>query len=221
IDEGPPVVVEEVAVSLGGTALAPAERERLLGALPIARGAVFGEDAYERAVAYLRAYYRERGFARVRVRKRARVDVRQGPGGLARLRLAGRRAPARLHRARVLPPPLDRRRLPPAPLPRRAPACATGRLRGPGGRGDLHQRPHAPHAAPRVRATARAHGLRLLPPRVRLALGREPGGRAPAPRPAAPLRPPLRRGPRPRLELDRRSPRPDARLGDERQRRAG
>src|SRR5205823_908366 len=83
IDEGPPVVVEEVAVSLGGTALAPAERERLLGALPIARGAVFGEDAYERAVAYLRAYYRERGFARARVRKRARVDVRQGRARVA------------------------------------------------------------------------------------------------------------------------------------------
>src|SRR5439155_547289 len=41
-----------------------------------ARGQVFGEDAYERAVAYLRAYYRERSFARVRVRKRAQVDVR-------------------------------------------------------------------------------------------------------------------------------------------------
>src|SRR5206468_8586595 len=51
---------------------------RLLGALPLARGAVFSEDAYERAVAYLRAYYRERGFARVQVRKRARADVRQG-----------------------------------------------------------------------------------------------------------------------------------------------
>src|SRR5436309_6842885 len=76
IDEGPPVVVEDVAVSLGGTALEPAERERLLGALPIARGQVLGADAYERAVAYLRAYYRERGFARVRVRRRAQVDVR-------------------------------------------------------------------------------------------------------------------------------------------------
>src|SRR3989441_1016892 len=76
VDEGPPVVVEDVAVSLSGTALEPVERERLLGALPIARGQVFGEDAYERAVAYLRAYYRERGFARVRVRKRAQVDVR-------------------------------------------------------------------------------------------------------------------------------------------------
>src|SRR5207244_1666768 len=37
----------------------------------------FGEDAYARAFAYLRAYYRERGFARVRVRKRAQVDVRR------------------------------------------------------------------------------------------------------------------------------------------------
>jgi len=77
IDEGPPVLVEDVAVSLGGTELAAAERERLLGALPIAAGAVFGEDAYARAFAYLRAYYRERGFARVRVRKRAQVDVRR------------------------------------------------------------------------------------------------------------------------------------------------
>src|SRR5207247_4735254 len=78
IDEGPPVVVEDVAVSLGGTALAPVERERLLGALPIARGAVFGEDAYERAVAYLRSYFRARGIALVRVRKRAWVAVRPG-----------------------------------------------------------------------------------------------------------------------------------------------
>src|SRR5439155_527995 len=104
IDEGPPVVVEDVAVSLGGTVLAPVERERLLGALPIARGAVFGEDAYERAVAYLRAYYRERGFARVRVRKRAWVDVRQGrarvayqvasgaPSVFGEVRVAGTRA---------------------------------------------------------------------------------------------------------------------------------
>ena len=104
IDEGPPVVVEDVAVSLGGTALEPAQRERLLGALPIARGQLFGEDAYERAVAYLRAYYRERGFARARVRKRARVDVRQGrarvayevasgpPSVFGEVRVAGTRA---------------------------------------------------------------------------------------------------------------------------------
>src|SRR5206468_12648709 len=51
IDEGPPVMVEDVAVSLGGTAPTPVERERLLGALPIARGQLLGEDAYERAVA--------------------------------------------------------------------------------------------------------------------------------------------------------------------------
>src|SRR5207247_1440691 len=158
-----------------------------------------------------------RGPLRRRVRHRGAAPR---PGGLARLRLPRRRAPARLHRARVLPPPLDRRRLPPAPLPRHTPACAPDRLRGPGGRGDLHQRPRALHAAPRARATTRAHGLRLLSPRVRLALGREPDGRAPAPRPGAPLRPPFRRGSRRRLELDRRSPRPDARLGDERQRRA-
>src|SRR5213078_2086068 len=97
IDEGPPVVVEDVAVSLGGTALEPAERERLLGALPIARGQVFGEDAYERAVAYLRAYYRERGFARVRVA----YEVASGPPSVfGAVRVSGTRAvdPEVVHR---------------------------------------------------------------------------------------------------------------------------
>ncbi|HYY04968.1 MAG TPA: BamA/TamA family outer membrane protein [Candidatus Limnocylindria bacterium] len=104
IEEGPPVVVEDVRLSLRGAALEPAERERLLGGLPLARGAVFGEDAYERAVAYLRAWYRERGFARVRVHKRAQVDVRQDrarvayeavsgpPSVFGEVRIAGTRA---------------------------------------------------------------------------------------------------------------------------------
>ncbi len=76
IDEGPPVVIEDVAVSLRGAPLAPAERETLLAALPLARGQVFAEDTYGRALTYLRTYYREHGFARVRVHKRAEVDVR-------------------------------------------------------------------------------------------------------------------------------------------------
>ncbi len=77
IDEGPPVLVEDVAVSLGGEPLPAAERERLLASLPLARGQVFAGDTYDRGVTYLRAYYREHGFARVRVRKRAEVDVRR------------------------------------------------------------------------------------------------------------------------------------------------
>src|SRR5204862_481848 len=55
----------------------PAERARLLGALPISPRAVFGGDAHARAVAYLRAYSREPGLARGRDRRRARVVVRQ------------------------------------------------------------------------------------------------------------------------------------------------
>src|SRR5437773_559162 len=57
-------------------AMATADRDRLLAALPLVRGQVFAQDAYDRGVTYLRAFYREHGFARVRVRKRAEVDVR-------------------------------------------------------------------------------------------------------------------------------------------------
>lgn len=75
IDEGPPVLVEDVAVVFSGAPLPAEDHDLLLAALPIARGQVFSEDAYGRAVTYLRTYYREHGFARVRVHKRTEVDV--------------------------------------------------------------------------------------------------------------------------------------------------
>lgn len=75
VDEGPPVYIESVDVVFSGVELAPEERRELLAGLPVAEGAVFTEATYETAVAYLRGYYRERGYARVTVTRRTRVDV--------------------------------------------------------------------------------------------------------------------------------------------------
>ena len=77
IEQGPPVFVESVAVSLEGAELPERERTLLLAHLPIARDQVFSEDAYARAYTYLRTYYREHGFARVQIERRAEVDVRR------------------------------------------------------------------------------------------------------------------------------------------------
>jgi outer membrane protein assembly complex protein YaeT len=77
VEEGPPVLVDEVSVSLGGVALPPVERDRLLAHLPLARGRVFTQDAYERTFTVLRTSYREHGFARVEVAREAKVDVRR------------------------------------------------------------------------------------------------------------------------------------------------
>jgi outer membrane protein assembly complex protein YaeT len=75
IEEGPPVYVVDVHVDLAGATLPEAERTRLLEDLPVARTRVFTEEAYNRAYAYLRTYYREHGYARVEVTKTATVDV--------------------------------------------------------------------------------------------------------------------------------------------------
>jgi outer membrane protein assembly complex protein YaeT len=75
IAEGPPVHVERVDVALEGVALPDREQTRLRGGLPIAPGEVFTEEAFERAFTYLHAYYREHGFARVKVTKHAEVDL--------------------------------------------------------------------------------------------------------------------------------------------------
>jgi outer membrane protein insertion porin family len=75
VEQGPPVFVESVTVSLEGAALPESERALLLEHLPVARDQVFAEDAYARAYTYLRTYYREHGFARVQVERRASVDV--------------------------------------------------------------------------------------------------------------------------------------------------
>jgi outer membrane protein assembly complex protein YaeT len=76
IKEGPPVRVVNVDVGLSGVAIEPGERKHLLGELPLSSGATFTEDAYNGVAARLRAYYRERGYARATVAKRATVDVR-------------------------------------------------------------------------------------------------------------------------------------------------
>src|SRR5437870_1652383 len=75
VDEGKPVTVAAVDVTLAGAELPASERQLLLDHLPIARGRVFTEEAYGRADTYLRAYYREHGFARVEVTKQATVDL--------------------------------------------------------------------------------------------------------------------------------------------------
>ena len=75
IEEGPPVKVVSVDVTLGGAEPSLAERRLLLDHLPVAPGRVFTEEAYGRADTYLRAYYREHGYARVDVAKEAKVDV--------------------------------------------------------------------------------------------------------------------------------------------------
>jgi outer membrane protein assembly complex protein YaeT len=75
IEEREPVRVERVDVALEGALLPEPERRRLLAALPLAPGQIFAADAYDRTLAVLRGHYRERGFARVEVAKRAEVDL--------------------------------------------------------------------------------------------------------------------------------------------------
>jgi outer membrane protein assembly complex protein YaeT len=77
VREGSPVFVEDVCIELGGVQLAAADREEMLAHVPIERGDVFSDDAYGRAFAYLRTYYREHGFARVQITRSAEVDVRR------------------------------------------------------------------------------------------------------------------------------------------------
>jgi outer membrane protein assembly complex protein YaeT len=77
LEAGPAVRVADVAVTLRGTPL-PHDQERLLlDRLPLVRDDVFSTERYERTVTYLRSYYREHGFARVRVTEHADVDVRR------------------------------------------------------------------------------------------------------------------------------------------------
>src|SRR3989441_5813232 len=75
IEEGKPVTIAAVDVTLAGAELPPNERKLLLDHLPVAPGRVFTEEASGRADTYLRAYYREHGYARVDVAKEAKVDV--------------------------------------------------------------------------------------------------------------------------------------------------
>jgi len=83
IEEGPPVYVSQIEVTLGGAELPASERRLLLQRLPIVRGRVFSEEAYQRAYVHLRTYYREHGYARVRMTKRAEVDVSRDTAAVA------------------------------------------------------------------------------------------------------------------------------------------
>jgi outer membrane protein assembly complex protein YaeT len=74
IEEGAPVVVDRVDVVPTGTVRPPDPP----ASLPLSRGDVFTEDAYDGGLAVLRRHYRERGYARVTVAKSARIDVDAG-----------------------------------------------------------------------------------------------------------------------------------------------
>jgi len=75
VEEGEPVRVARVDVTLAGEPLPPADRENLLAHLPLKEGDVFTEDRYASAYTTLRTYYREHGYARVEVTRTASVDV--------------------------------------------------------------------------------------------------------------------------------------------------
>ncbi len=76
VDEGPAVHVERVEVSLAGVELPVRARAKLLGGLPVVAGQRFTEAGYNAVVTYVLQFYRQRGYARAAVTKRARVDVR-------------------------------------------------------------------------------------------------------------------------------------------------
>jgi outer membrane protein insertion porin family/translocation and assembly module TamA len=77
VSEGSPVYVASIEVELRGTELPEKERVQLLANLPLVRGHVFSQDAYERGYTLLRTTYREHGFARVIVKRSAEVDLRR------------------------------------------------------------------------------------------------------------------------------------------------
>src|SRR4029450_6641715 len=77
IDEGKPVVVDGVQLVIDGLTLPPDDEHRLRTALPLEPGNVFEEERYERGRAVLRAWFRQRGYARVAVEKGGRGDGRE------------------------------------------------------------------------------------------------------------------------------------------------
>jgi len=76
IKEGKPVVVMDVELVIEDLTLPPGDEQRLRTDLPIEPGDVFEEERYERGRSVLRGWFRQRGYARVAVEKKARVDVR-------------------------------------------------------------------------------------------------------------------------------------------------
>lgn len=76
VDEGTPVMVSEVDVQLEGAELPSKDVDSLLASLPVKRDRIFRQEDYARSATLLHGYYREHGFARVKVDRGATVDVR-------------------------------------------------------------------------------------------------------------------------------------------------
>ena len=76
IDEGPPVLVQEVTIDVTGDHIPAEDYAKVTGNFPLEQGDVFEEAEYDRARALLRTAWRDQGYARVVVTKKARVDVR-------------------------------------------------------------------------------------------------------------------------------------------------
>ncbi len=76
IEEGPPVIVTDVDLTVEGLTLPAQDEARLRAGIPLEPGDVFEEERYERGRGALAGWFRQRGYARVQVEKRARVDVR-------------------------------------------------------------------------------------------------------------------------------------------------
>jgi len=77
VEEGAPVRVTRVEVTLTGDPLSPADERAIRTDLPLEPGDVFTEERYERTAGVLRSFYRNRSYARADVQRRARVDVEQ------------------------------------------------------------------------------------------------------------------------------------------------
>jgi outer membrane protein insertion porin family/translocation and assembly module TamA len=76
VDEGPPVLVQAVSVDITGAHIPDESYEKVMNNFPLEAGDVFEEAEYDRARALLRTAWRDQGYARVDVVKKARVDVR-------------------------------------------------------------------------------------------------------------------------------------------------
>jgi outer membrane protein assembly complex protein YaeT len=76
IDEGAPVIVQQVDLEIGDVGLTAEQERQLRADLPLAPGDVFDEERYARGRTILLAWFRQRGWARVVVEQAARVDVR-------------------------------------------------------------------------------------------------------------------------------------------------
>ncbi len=77
IEEGEPVRVTQVDVTLTGDPLSLADDRAIRTDLPLEPGDVFTEERYERTAAVLRSFYRNLSYARVDVQRHAHVNVEQ------------------------------------------------------------------------------------------------------------------------------------------------